>query len=246
MNWVFSLFHGLLSMSCPVLSSEEASALFWTQVGWIVKKKLYTCGIYVILITFFVYWFWFPIFTPNFLSWRSFVFNSISSAAMSSYGSLRTNNSAKKRSHNEDIAAEDVLLYKKDLGTRHLKSENDVHFLAYIWSHGLRLKSLMLDRRCHQFLSGFLVKDHVSRHVRSIMIRVIMIWSRGFCQISSNLPYGWGKPRKSLARRQNEKGCATCHCLKCGPLSANEGGRIAQHNDICLLSVEQWAATKKM
>ena len=59
-------------------------------------------------------------------------------------------------------------------------------------------------------LSWFLVKGHlprVSRQSRwSLMIRVIMNWSRGGCaQISWHLPYNWGNRRKTSARRPSDE-----------------------------------------
>ena len=54
------------------------------------------------------------------------------------------------------------------------------------WSHaGCGQKSFKIAWRCHQLLTGFLAKGHlpqVSRQSRrSLMIRVIMMWSWGLC-----------------------------------------------------------------
>ena len=58
---------------------------------------------------------------------------------------------------------------------------------------------------CHQLLSGLLAKSHLPRvSRRSLMIRVIMKRSRGCARIW-HLPYDWGKPRKTSARRQSMK-----------------------------------------
>ena len=63
---------------------------------------------------------------------------------------------------------------------------------------------------CHQLLSGFLAKGHLSRvsrqSRRSLTIRVIMKWSLGCAEISWHLPYSRGIPQKTWARRPSDEG----------------------------------------
>ena len=70
-------------------------------------------------------------------------------------------------------------------------------------------KSFKLVWWCHQLLSGFLAKGHLLRvscqSRRSLMIRMIMKWYRGWAQISWHLPYSWGKPQKTSARRPSDE-----------------------------------------
>ena len=50
------------------------------------------------------------------------------------------------------------------------------------WSHDLQPRKLQLMWRCQQLLSAFLVKGHLPRVSRQLlMIRVITKWSRGLC-----------------------------------------------------------------
>ena len=63
------------------------------------------------------------------------------------------------------------------------------------WAAGEKIFKLVW--RCHQLLFGILAKGPLPRvwrqSLRSLMIRVIMKWSRGGCaHISWHLPYGWG------------------------------------------------------
>ena len=71
-------------------------------------------------------------------------------------------------------------------------------------------KNFHLVWRCHQLLSGFLAKGHLTRvsrqSRRSLMIRVIMKWSWNCAQISWLLPYSRGNPQKTSARRPSDEG----------------------------------------
>ena len=52
--------------------------------------------------------------------------------------------------------------------------------ICYPWNHGPN--SFKLVWRCHRLLSRFLFKSHLPRQSRrSLMIRVIIKWSRGLC-----------------------------------------------------------------
>ena len=63
----------------------------------------------------------------------------------------------------------------------------------------LLIQRFKLVWRCHQLLSGFLAKGHllrVSRQSRqSLIIRVIMKWSRELCTDLLTFFYSWGKPQ---------------------------------------------------
>ena len=74
--------------------------------------------------------------------------------------------------------------------------------LCCLWSHEFKLVW-----RCHQLLSGFLIKGHLpqmSRQpCRSLIIRVIMKWSRGLC--TDILAFAL-QLRKTSARRPFDEG----------------------------------------
>ena len=63
--------------------------------------------------------------------------------------------------------------------------------------------------RYHQLLSRFIVRDHLPRVSRQSPLsannRVIMRWYRGTSQISWHLPYSWGRPGDTSARRLSMK-----------------------------------------
>ena len=71
----------------------------------------------------------------------------------------------------------------------------------------------------------------ISRHVQIIKKNTLLVhthspsrWNdtRGCAHISWNLPYSWGKHRKTSARRPSDEGCATSHRLKWSTIPPNE------------------------
>ena len=75
-------------------------------------------------------------------------------------------------------------------------------------------KSFKVVWQGHQLLSGFLAKGHLPQcHVRHIC-RLMWVKMRSYRQLWTGLvalPYSWGKPRKTSARRPSDKGCATSY-----------------------------------
>jgi hypothetical protein len=76
--------------------------------------------------------------------------------------------------------------------------DSEIKVACCTWSHGLRRKkSFKTVCRCHQLLSGFLAKGHLPRVAgqshRSLMIRVIMKWSRRLCTDLLALKKTWAK-----------------------------------------------------
>ena len=119
------------------------------------------------------------------------------------------------------------LLFRQELGEHCLKPV--VH-----GTMGCGQKSFKLVWRCHQLLSGFLVKGQLPRvsqqSHRSLMIKMIMKWSRGCAQISWHFPYSWEKPRKSSARRASaDEGAVRPVISSNGVLSFKNVGRIIHH-----------------
>ena len=108
--------------------------------------------------------------------------------------------------------------------THEIKDKSDNLLSMEPWAAA---KNFQLAWRCHQLLSGFLVKDHLSRvscqSRRSLMIRVIMKYPGGCAQISWHMPNSRGKSQKTSARRQSDEGAVR------PVIASNEVSRIAQH-----------------
>ena len=97
------------------------------------------------------------------------------------------------------------------------------------WSHEVLQKIFKLVWRCDQLLSGFLANYHLPRVSCQSANKDDNKEAGGCAQISQNLNYDRGKPRKTSVRTSTDEDCATSYSLKWGPLHPNVGGRIAQH-----------------